>query len=52
MDLPHLLSNMVLLKMFARGVHTVNGVGIGAAHVAGLAIGSAIFGGVVDLWFK
>lgn len=43
---------MVALKLFARGIHTVGGAGIGAAHVMCMAVSGAIFSGSSDLAYK
>jgi membrane associated rhomboid family serine protease len=47
--LQNLLINTLALAMFAPAFYTAGGIGIGAFHVMGLTLGSAIFSNLTDL---
>jgi membrane associated rhomboid family serine protease len=49
MALQNLLINTLALAMFAPAFYTAGGIGIGAFHVMGLTLGSAIFSNLTDL---
>jgi membrane associated rhomboid family serine protease len=48
----HILSNALGLAIFARAFYTAGGVGIGASHIVGLTIGSALFASLTTLIYR
>lgn len=48
----NLLVNMLGLAIFARAFYTAGGVGIGAFHIMGLTLGSAIFSNLAGLIYR
>jgi len=48
----NLLANMLGLAIFARTFYTAGGVGIGAFHIMGLTLGSAIFSNLTGLIYR
>lgn len=48
----YLFTNMLVLAIFARAFYTAGGVGIGAFHVMGLTLGSAVFGNLAGLIYR
>lgn len=43
---------MLGLSIFAPAFYTAGGVGIGAIHIVGLAVGSAIFSNLISLMYR
>jgi membrane associated rhomboid family serine protease len=48
----NLLVNMLALAMFAPAFYTAAGVGVGASHIMGLTLGSAIFSNLTGLVYR
>lgn len=50
--LDHLLANMLCLSVFAPALYNAGGIGIGALHVVGLTVGSAVLGSLTYIVYR
>lgn len=48
----HLLFNMIVLDAFSSAFVFAGGIGIGATHVVGITLGSAVAGSLAFLWYR
>lgn len=48
----HLLSNLLGIAVFAPALYSAGGVGVGAIHIAGLTLGSAVFSNLASVIYN